>query len=382
MLMMKSKADKKTGPGQASQSLNLMTLVKKIVSLILIACLVSLSVPCVTARAGTYSLDEIDISGLDLGRLEELGFSRDDVEEFRQRRTPRRSRGYRPPPPPRHHRRHRSRIDGLAEGAFWVLLGVLLNEAIENRDRDQDKGETKSESKSEDKIKEDKIKSEAKAKASLSDKEKYDELVKICKSGSLRDFELKFEEYELTGDAVISYKNNAHGDIFRDEYSAALISIAAEHSPNAQLVKFLLDDNADANADNGQPLRAAAKNARAGTVKLLLYSGADIAKTDDRGRTALSYAAANDFDVANRLEVIKSLRVAGADFNLRDKSGMSPWAYAVQSGAPEVVNYFLDNGADARLSNIYNLAKNNSRLVNTQALKRIDNVNKRIKRRK
>lgn len=378
MLMMKSKADKEMGPGFA-------TLVKKFVSLILIACLVSLSVPCVTARAGAYSLDEIDISELDLGRLEEFGFSRDDVEEFWHRRPPRRSRGHRPPPPPRSRRRHRSRIDNLAEGAFWVLLGVLLNEAIENRDRDtgksenKDKGEPKIESQSK---REDKIKSEAKAKASLSDKEKYDELVKVCKSGSLRDFELKFEEYDLTGDAVISYTNNSQGDIFRDEHSAALISIAAEYSSNAQLVKFLLDDGADANADNGQPLRAAAKNARAETVKLLLYSGADIAKTDDRGRTALSFAASNDFDVNNRLAVIKSLRVAGADFNLRDRGGMSPWAYAVQSGAPEVVNYFLDNGADARLSNIYNLAKNNPRLANTQALKRIENINKRVRRRK
>ena len=51
-------------------------------------------------------------------------------------------------------------------------------------------------------------------------------------------------------------------------------------------------------------------------------------------------------------------------------------------GAPEVVNYFLDKGADARLSNIYNLAKKNTRLNGTQALKRIENLNKRVKRKK
>ncbi|MBQ8693404.1 MAG: ankyrin repeat domain-containing protein [Synergistaceae bacterium] len=365
---------------------------KKFVSLILIACMSCLPAADFEVRAGYaaerdvedeefYELDDVDFDELDLSKLEQFGVSRSDVEAFYHSRRPPRH-GPRPPRPPRHRSRRRSSSIGkTAAGVVaGALIAILIEEAIHHRDekkRDaevevEDEAEAKRESKVKRKAKrEAEVEREAESEAEVEAERGgnlYADMLQACKAGSLAEFKRKFNEYELTGDAVIN--------------NMALISIAAEHSSNASIIKFLLDEGADAGADGGRPLCAAAGNARADSVKLLLYAGADAAQTDERGRSALSYAAANYFDVSNRLEVIKVLIIAGANFNLRDKTGMSPWAYAVQSGAPEVVNYFLDKGADARLSNIYNLAKKNTRLNGTQALKRIESLNKRVKRKK
>ena len=369
---------------------------KKFISLVLIACMSCVPAAEFEVRAGYaaehdveveevedvedeefYELDDIDFS-----RLEQLGVSRADVEEFyhHRRSSHRPPRHGAPHPRPRRwpRRRHKSNIGKTAAGVVaGALIAVLIEEAIHNRDKNKSsKSESKAEREAEDEYEdeaEDEAESEREAErevkreAEVKRGDLYADMLQACKSGSLAEFKSKFNEYELTGDAVIN--NNM-----------ALISIAAEHSPNANIIKFLLDEGADAGADGGRPLCAAAGNARVESVRLLLYAGADAAKTDERGRSALSYAAANYFDVSSRLEVIKALIIAGANFNLRDKAGMSPWAYAVQSGAPEVVNYLLDKGADARLSNIYNLAKANARLRGTQALKRIENANKRVRR--
>ena len=90
------------------------------------------------------------------------------------------------------------------------------------------------------------------------------------------------------------------------------------------------------------PLMASAQNERPEMAKLLLSRGADPGRTDNDGRTALSYAAGNKNTAVLRL----FLDLPGAKINQGDERGMSPLMYAIRANNAEAVKLLLDRGAN------------------------------------
>ncbi len=125
--------------------------------------------------------------------------------------------------------------------------------------------------------------------------------------------------------------------------STALGIAVARNSPTA--VTFLLEAKADPNL--GNPLMMAAQYDRTAIVKMLIAAGANIDVHDDQKRNPLHYAAINTSQ-----ELATLLLEKGADINQRDKSnGFSPLQWAIHYGRHQMVEFFLEKGADAEVKN-------------------------------
>jgi len=119
---------------------------------------------------------------------------------------------------------------------------------------------------------------------------------------------------------------------------------------HVEVVKLLLDNNADVNAsrtnDGTTSLYIAAYNGRTEVVKLLLDNNADVnaSRTDD-GTTPLYIAAQY-----GHTEVVNLLLDNNADVNARrTNDGDTPLYIAAYSGRTEVVKLLLDNNADVNI---------------------------------
>lgn len=141
----------------------------------------------------------------------------------------------------------------------------------------------------------------------------------------------------------------------RDVYgNTALHSFAAYHG-NPAAIQMLLNAGADLNARNKagrMPLSVAAgrNNKNVAVVTALLRAGAAPNATDDRGATALHFAATQTTNPA----IVEALIAAGASINARDKDGRSPMHLAVLHESDsatglnaEIVAYLAKAGADA-----------------------------------
>lgn len=95
-----------------------------------------------------------------------------------------------------------------------------------------------------------------------------------------------------------------------------------------ELVKYLVENNADIHAYEDLAVRWAAGNGHLEIVKYLLEIGADIHVYDD---LAVRWAAEN-----GHLEVVKYLVKNGADIHARDDLAFQ---WAAERGHLEVVNY-------------------------------------------
>jgi len=121
----------------------------------------------------------------------------------------------------------------------------------------------------------------------------------------------------------------------------------AARTGHTEVVKLLLDSNADVNAKRPTgvtPLHIAAQEGRTEVVKLLLVdNNAHVnAKCSDDGTTPLYIAAQKTHP-----EVVKLLLDNNADVNARcSDDGCTPLYIAAQEGHTEVVKLLLDNNAD------------------------------------
>jgi len=120
---------------------------------------------------------------------------------------------------------------------------------------------------------------------------------------------------------------------------------------HTEVVKVLLDNNADVNArrtdDGATPLDAAAYNGHTEVVKLLLDNNADVnaRRTSDDGATPLYIAADN-----GHTEVVRLLLDNNADVNARHADyGSTPLYAAAYNGHTEVVKLLLDNNANTKV---------------------------------
>jgi len=107
-------------------------------------------------------------------------------------------------------------------------------------------------------------------------------------------------------------------------------------------MKFLIANGADVNAANdleSTPLHWAVQEPE--KMKVLLDAGADINARTENGRTAVSLAAAANFD----LEPLKFLLSKGADPKLAAQNGFRPLLVAAAGGDTRAIKMLIDHGA-------------------------------------
>lgn len=79
----------------------------------------------------------------------------------------------------------------------------------------------------------------------------------------------------------------------------------------------------------------------ASAVRSLLEGGADVHARDEKGRTALYYAAES-----GHLDVVQALLDHGADVNVKDPDGRTPLILAARGAHTGVAQELMDRGAD------------------------------------
>jgi ankyrin repeat protein len=130
-----------------------------------------------------------------------------------------------------------------------------------------------------------------------------------------------------------------------NRYGVTPLSLACTNG-SAAMINLLLKAGADVSAvlPGGEtPLMTAARSGSLESVKALLSHGAAVeAKDENRGQTALMWAAAE-----GHAAVVQELIAAKADFRTRLPSGFTPLLFAVREGRLPVVRVLLEAGADA-----------------------------------
>ena len=118
------------------------------------------------------------------------------------------------------------------------------------------------------------------------------------------------------------------------------------------VAEYLLFSGADVNKTNYShqrtPLFLAAWRGRREVVELLLGAGAEMDTRDRYGRTPLQIAS-----MGGHLEVVRRLLDAGADVDMTDKEGRTPLLSASKQGRKEVVELLLDAGAEVDMTDKY-----------------------------
>ena len=113
-------------------------------------------------------------------------------------------------------------------------------------------------------------------------------------------------------------------------------------------IRFILDPRPNefwveiyASAGYGSELIVAARDGETDTVRKLLETGANVHAKDDRGETALRWAALNGHS-----EIVRVLLNAGSDVYAEDKYGFTALMEAARHRPTETVKVLLDAGAD------------------------------------
>ena len=198
----------------------------------------------------------------------------------------------------------------------------------------------------------------------------YNEFVEICRSGSVEDFKAKLEGENISPNATYE---KAMGYDF-------LLNIAAENSPNAKIVRFLIKDmGIDVNQyqqdDMPWPALCSAvcrQDPQLDVVRTLIKAGAEVnAVGGDDGSSVLMFAAKSGAP-----EVIKLLIVSGAEVNRQAGDYNFTALIAAAAGAtnPENIVALLEAGADAKIKDRWgkraiDYARENASLKGTKALK-------------
>jgi len=80
----------------------------------------------------------------------------------------------------------------------------------------------------------------------------------------------------------------------------------------------------------------------------LITAHADVNSVDKNGGTPLMKAVAlpsrSPEVISEKIKIVRLLLKAGADPNVKDRFGSSPWQQAMQNGTPEIVDAFEDAG--------------------------------------
>lgn len=133
----------------------------------------------------------------------------------------------------------------------------------------------------------------------------------------------------------------------REKDGVTPIMIAASRGDSV-LIRYLIENGANLKLRNeiGQTVvMIASKTGHARVLHDLVLAGAEIDAVDNEGRNAISWAVSN----GDHPEVISTLAVLGADYNMRDKRGLTPLMRAALLGYGRSVGVLLAVGADANV---------------------------------
>ncbi|OLY79751.1 putative ankyrin repeat protein L25 [Smittium mucronatum] len=154
------------------------------------------------------------------------------------------------------------------------------------------------------------------------------------------------------GQALISVCSNLYGtksnnrnsdDYFLDESRRGLPVVPLSNEEKAYIkVKYLVENGADVNAQNGQPLiKACMDFSNLSIVKYLVENGADIHSQNDQAFLEIC-------KLTNRFEHFEFLIESGANINAQNGQAL---INASEFGDLQKVKYLIENGMDIHLQN-------------------------------
>ena len=152
---------------------------------------------------------------------------------------------------------------------------------------------------------------------------------------------------------ALLHKRTQIAELLIEEYQAEIGSalFVAIQLKWLQMVKYLFMRGASLTAENRQgqqPLAVAVMTRKIEIMEFLILMGADIFHTDTAGNTVVHHAIANDDDLCVD-NVMLFIKKAGdiEKANIANNDGRTPFHVAVSKANNEVVNFFIQNGADA-----------------------------------
>jgi ankyrin repeat protein len=147
---------------------------------------------------------------------------------------------------------------------------------------------------------------------------------------------------------VIKYliNNNANINSTNEDGVSALMFASGYNS--YEVVKTLIDESTQVNkrdlSGRNSIYYAATYNPDSKIINLLVENGADVNSKNKKGLTPLMRASA-----FNNYEVVKVLIEHGADINSKTESGFTPILYAAKySNDPKVIDILVENGAEIK----------------------------------
>jgi ankyrin repeat protein len=128
---------------------------------------------------------------------------------------------------------------------------------------------------------------------------------------------------------------NAHDT---DGYDALAIAVT---NNDLDMVKIMIEGGADVRAktgfDNGSALISAAQLGLTDIARALIEAKADIDHANERGWTALTTAVVAGSGDKDHLAIVEALVKAGADGDIKDRSGLKAIDYARRRGYTDMV---------------------------------------------
>jgi ankyrin repeat protein len=140
------------------------------------------------------------------------------------------------------------------------------------------------------------------------------------------------------------------GSSLKDKTGESTVLTEAVNGGNISLVQYLLGCGLDMTqivSKSYSPIHTAAYNGDLAMVKFLINEcGLDISAKDDRGGTALLYAAFGKNKAKDYEPLIQFLISQGFNIRTRDNHGCTPLLHASSRGHLFLVQYFLNNGSN------------------------------------
>ena len=154
-------------------------------------------------------------------------------------------------------------------------------------------------------------------------------------NGEFEEIEEKIEEASKAGDFQKVIELFGRDETTRMQKDKALY--VASIKGHLEIVKFLIENGVNVNADCGKPLSSASRGNHIDVVKYLVENGADV---------NLPVYSINSLDIAaskGNINVVKYLIEKGSDIHHLDDM---PLYCAVESNHIKTVKYLIENGAN------------------------------------
>lgn len=154
-----------------------------------------------------------------------------------------------------------------------------------------------------------------------------------------------FEAVQQKNNVTVSHLLSKGTDVNSREQGGMTCLMMAAYYGSSEIVKTLLEHDADVNAINdtgGTALIAAVVGGgHIEVIKILLANGADVNIKSNDGPSLIAAA------MTGNIEVVKILIDGGADIHATDGNGHTALLKSAMASDSKIVKLLLDNGADA-----------------------------------